>query len=359
MIAPSPAPPPRLLFWETTSRCNLACVHCRRLDVAEALAANDLTTAQALTLIDQIAAMGKPVLVLSGGEPLSRPDIFLLARRAWDLDIPVALASNGTLIDAPMARRIRAAGIRRVAVSLDGADAATHDGFRGQAGSWAQALAGIAAVRAEGVEVQINATIARHNFGQEQAIYDLAESCGAAALHLFMLVPVGCGAQIKESHTLTPGEMERILRWLTERARAGPLQVRATCAPQYYRILEQQGVKPAERPDPSGLHGHTKGCLAGTGVGFISHTGEVFPCGYLPLSAGNVTETPLPDLWQQAPLLQSLRRPQDLEGKCGDCEFAARCGGCRARAYFATGNYLAEEPQCPYTPAVRRERTTA
>lgn len=345
------APPLRLLFWESTSRCNLACVHCRRCDVAEELARFDLSTAQVRRMLDGVAELGRPVIVFSGGEPLMRADWRELADHARALGFPTALASNGTLIDAATAEQIAQAGFRRVSISLDGADAATHDAFRAAAGNFQAALAGAARVRGAGVSLQINSTVARHNAGQLDALYDLAVAAGAVALHLFLLVPVGCGVEIADSHRITAEAYEEILGWVADRESAGGLELRATCAPHYFRVAAQRRrgrAAPADRPGP--LHTHTRGCLAGVGVAFVSHRGKVFPCGYLPVEAGDITEHSFADIWRHSPLLAELRDFDRLKGRCGRCEYRNVCGGCRARAYGQVGDYLAEEPMCSHQP---------
>jgi heme b synthase len=346
---------PRLIFWETTAGCNLRCIHCRRIDVADRLVPEDLSTAESRQLIDQIVAFCNPILVLSGGEPLIRPDIFEIAEHAAAKGLRVALATNGTLIDEHMAQRIVDAGIRRVAVSLDGATAETHDPFRALPGSFAQALEGIEHLRRRGMSVQINTTVARHNIDELPQILNLARSLGADALHIFLLVPVGCGVAIADEQMLSPRQYEEVLNWFYDRDQEGLLEMKATCAPHYFRIVRQRMA--AEKRQrvvgvtaTSDLHAMTKGCLAGTGVCFVSHKGEVFPCGYLPLPAGSVREQALQQIWQDAPIFSELRDPELLQGKCGRCEFKRICGGCRARAYGMTGNYLDEEPFCVYEP---------
>jgi heme b synthase len=348
---------PRLIFWETTAGCNLRCIHCRRIDVADELVPEDLTTAEAKQLVDQIVAFCNPILVLSGGEPLIRPDIFEIAEYAVAKGLRVALATNGTLIDEPMAQRIVDAGIRRVAVSLDGATAETHDTFRALPGSFAQALDGIRHLRALGMSVQVNTTVARHNIDELPQILDLALSLEADALHIFLLVPVGCGVEIADEQMISPQQYEEVLNWFYDRDQEGLLELKATCAPHYFRIVRQRTAAEKRQAPPSqkrqrasDLYAMTKGCLAGTGVCFISHKGEVFPCGYLPLSAGSVREQPLQEIWEGANVFRELRDPELLQGKCGRCQFQRVCGGCRARAYGTTGNYLGEEPFCVYEP---------
>lgn len=386
MYTAAACPPPRLIFWETTAGCNLACIHCRRITVADQLLPQDLTTAEAFSLIDQIAAFARPIFVLSGGEPLFRPDIFEIARHASDAGLIVALATNGTLIDADVAHKIKASGIHRVSISFDGADAATHDIFRGK-GAFNRSLAGMRCLREVGVPYQINTTVARHNLHQMDQTLALAKELEAQALHLFLLVPVGCGVEIAPDQQISAVEYENVLNWMYNAEMEGGIELKATCAPHYFRIVRQRqaeerrnGVfreRPAShhRQQHAGGHpgGHptagsapgdeearramtamTKGCLAGTGVCFVSHRGEVFPCGYLPVEAGNIRRQPFREIWEGSPLFAELRDSSLLGGKCGLCEFKNICGGCRARAYGMTHEYLDEEPFCTYEPAVLR-----
>lgn len=375
----------RLLFWETTAGCNLECVHCRRIDVSRQLMKSDLTTEESFHFVDQLAEFARPILVLSGGEPLFRPDIFPIAKRARDRGLPVALATNGTLIDEHIAHVIVDTGIRRVAISIDGADEDTHDKFRRQPGSLAAAMRGFRNLRRLGMSMQVNCTITRHNIHQLDRLYELALSLGADALHLFMLVPVGCGVQIAKTNVLPPEEYERVLHWIYDKSLDRKIHMKATCAPHYFRVMKQRQT--AERHRTTGApnldiadvpptaagnghghgHGHpgghpaaaghhnmaalTKGCLAGSQICFVSHTGEVFPCGYLPVSAGNIKRQHLREIWEHSMVFGRLRDDSQLEGKCGACEFKRVCMGCRARAYYDTsGNYMAEEPFCAYKP---------
>jgi radical SAM protein with 4Fe4S-binding SPASM domain len=284
----------------------------------------------------------------------------------------VALATNGTLVDEQIARRAKEAGIVRVAISLDGADAETHDGFRGIPGSFDRAIHGMKCLQAEGIGVQINSTVTKRNAGQLQRIYDLALSLKAAALHTFLLVPVGCGLEIAEAQMIPADEYERLLNWFYDREKEAKMELKATCSPHYYRVRRQRmaedrrnGIEPpatfgasphSRHPDLSAV---TRGCLAGTGVCFVSHKGQVQPCGYLPLAAGNLREQTFRDVWENSTLFESLRDTDNLEGKCGCCEFRNVCEGCRARAYADTGNYLGEEPHCVYEPRHLTQITTA
>jgi AdoMet-dependent heme synthase len=283
-----------------------------------------------------------------------------------------------------VATRAKHAGFRRVSISFDGPDAPTHDRFRGD-GAYVASIAGFKALRRVGMSMQINTTIAKHNFRKLDETYKLALDLGADALHLFMLVPVGCGADLSPDIMLDADEYEATLNWIYDRSLEQKLHLKATCAPHYFRVMRQR-AKAEGRPMPTrsllpqGMghpggetetqrHGHfsghgghpgndmsamTKGCLAGQAVCFVSHTGEVFPCGYLPVSSGNVTKTPLPEIWRRSPVFADLRDDSKLEGKCGCCEFSKVCMGCRARAYANTSDYLAEEPNCTHTPVRMR-----
>ena len=383
---------PRLVFWEVTKGCNLRCIHCRAT-ATELLSQNDLPLTKALNLIKQVSQSFLPILVLSGGEPLFRHDIFDLAGYATSLGMRVALATNGTLVTQQVARRIVDSGVRRVSISLDGADASTHDAFRGIPGAFDAALRGFRNLRELGMSLQINTTIARHNAHQLPAVLELAKEIGADALHTFLLVPVGCGVDIAAEQMVPAEEYEKILNWFYDRSLEGGIELKATCAPHYFRVMRQRraaerraatslpkaaapvtsgtkdAIGPTEMvmPGSSGiaLHPHTaqpghahpqdmnavtKGCLAGTGVCFISHRGEVYPCGYLPVVAGDLNEQTFAEIWEKAPVFQQLRNTDNLKGKCGYCEFRNVCMGCRARAFAASGDYLDEEPFCVYQP---------
>lgn len=401
LIADAPdAPPLRLLFWETTAACNLACVHCRRLDVSQKLMNDDLTTAQAIKMIHALPQTGRPILVFSGGEPMMRPDLFELAAEAVHVGLPIALATNGTIMDERIAQRVIDVGFRRVSMSFDGPDAATHDKFRGIEGAFESTVRGFKELRRRGMSMQINTTATRHNYHLLDRMYDMAVELGADALHIFMLVPVGCGMELGDDIRLTPAEYENALNWIYDRSLEGKVHMKATCAPHYFRVMRQrakadgrampaaahphsrlakdigQGGHPAGA-HPGGGHPHgippismdstrhdhggkpdmsalTKGCLAGQSICFVSHTGEVFPCGYLPLSSGNVKTTSFETIWRHSKIFAEMRDDSTLEGKCGVCEFKKVCMGCRARAYGTTGNYLAEEPDCDFVPARMR-----
>ena len=384
---------PRLVFWEVTKGCNLRCIHCRAT-ATELSSPNDLPITKALNLIKQVSQSSLPILVLSGGEPLFRHDIFDIAGYAAGLGMRVALATNGTLVTKPVARKIVDSGVRRVSISLDGADAPTHDAFRGMPGAFDAALRGFQNLRELGMSLQINMTIARHNAHQIPAVLELAKKIGADALHTFLLVPVGCGVEIASEQMVPAEEYEEILNWFYDRSLEGGIELKATCAPHYFRVMRQRRaaerrmaahvsspvgaplaggardtIGPTEMTMPGStgiaLHPHaakpgsshpqdmnamTKGCLAGTGVCFISHRGEVYPCGYLPVPAGDLNKQSFAEIWENAAVFRELRNTDNLKGKCGCCEFRNVCMGCRARAFAATGDYLDEEPFCVYQP---------
>lgn len=366
---PQTAPPLRLMFWETTKACNLRCQHCRAVPEAERSLV-ELNTRESFNLIDQIAEVARPVLILSGGEPLYRSDIFDIGAYGFSKGFRMALATNGTMVDRPLAERIRSTGFSRVAISLDGAVPATHDAFRGIPGSHAKAIDGLRFLHDAGVSVQINSTIARHNVRELPALLDLALSLGADALHIFMLVPVGCGVSIADREMLPADEYERVLNWFYDRSKDVTIDLKATCAPHYFRVRAQRIVEERKQgdrstpfvahgtrlhaaPDPGGgrpLSSMTRGCLAGTAVCFVSNAGDIYPCGYLPVSAGNVRQERFGDIWAKSGVFQQLRDPSALTGKCGICKYEGICGGCRARAFSDHGDYLAEEPFCTYEP---------
>src|SRR5438477_7661976 len=229
----------RLIFWEVTKGCNLRCIHCRA-SATELSSPSDLSTRTALGIIDQIVAAANPILVLSGGEPLYRSDIFQLARYATDKGLRVALATNGTLVTKEIARMIVDAGVKRVSISLDGADAVTHDSFRGIPGAFEAAVYGLRNLKALGMSVQINMTIARHNAHQLQDVLQLARNLGADALHTFLLVPVGCGVDIAAEQMVPPEEYERMLNWFYDQSLVGGIELKATCAPHYFRVARQR-----------------------------------------------------------------------------------------------------------------------
>lgn len=348
-FSPDVVPTPRIVFWETTGACNLRCIHCRR--EWEDATDRELSTLEAKQLlIDPISnARWHSILVFSGGEPLMRSDLFELIEYAAHRGLTPAVATNATQVNDSIAQRFSELGVSRVSVSLDGSSADTHDRFRGLPGSFDDALRGIRALRKANVEVQINVTFTKANLEDAPAMLDLVQALDACAIHVFLLVPVGCGVDLPESIRLEPAQVERLLTYFDEQAGARNLEIRATCAPQAQRIRMQRAAARERKglPAQRGLAPSSKGCLAGGGILFVDAVGKVFPCGYLPLSTGDIRQQPLAEILEQSTLLSSLRDTTRLEGRCHACEFDAVCGGCRARAYGTTGNLFGEEPSCP------------
>lgn len=317
-----------IVAWETTSACNLQCGYCRA--AASALPSPDeLSTDEAVAFIDEVAAL-RPMLILSGGEPLLRPDIFLLAKHATDKGLRVSMATNGTLITSEIAHKIATSGIGRVSISLDGAAPEVHDRARGR-GCFIRIMKGIEALQGR-IDFQINMTITNRNESEVLSMFDLAERLGAKAIHFFFLVPTGRG---REDDQISAQRQEELLQLIDREGARRPVEVQVTCAPQYARI-----AKPKEGRRRSG------GCLAGSRFVFVSRRGEVYPCGYLPILAGNIRKQSFLEIWENSPVLKSLRK-RDLKGRCGECSYRMICGGCRARAYAQTGDHLESDPLCP------------
>lgn len=343
----------RLVAWEITRNCNLSCVHCRAA-ATNGPYSGELDTAACLRLLDQIRKVGQSIVILTGGEPLLRDDIFEVARYGTDLGLRMVMAPNGTLINADNANQMATAGIKRISVSLDAATEEAHDRFRGVEGAYQGALQGIEHAKAAGVEFQVNTTITKANFKEIPKIMQLAEKLGAVAHHIFLLVPTGRGKYILDT-AIDAQEYEASLNWFYDQREKTNMQLKATCAPHYYRILRQRARKEGKAVSfqSHGLDAVTRGCLGGTGFCFISHRGIVQPCGFLDVESGDVTQQPFDQIWHESEVFNNLRNFDALGGKCGACHYKRVCGGCRARAYEATGDYMAEEPLCSYDPTCR------
>lgn len=365
---------PHIVAWESTVACNLACVHCRA-SAQTTPNPDELTTQEVYHLIDQLAEYSQPIFVISGGEPLMRPDIYDIAAYGTRRGLRVAVSPNGTLLTPQAVSALLAAGVKRISVSIDGSTAARHDAIRGVPGAFDAAMEGLARCREAELGFQLNTTVMRQTRDDLAAVRDLAVRIGAEAWHVFMLVPTGRG---KIDDEVSPQEYEAILEEIYAMTTASPIPIRVTCGPHFQRIVAQhrrqeRGQPNLVRPGNTG-HGHpggngrgadlnqqhpgsldrtTRGCLAGDGYCFISYCGNVTPCGYFPVIAGNVRQQPFREIYEDSHLFQSLRNLDGYGGKCGVCEFLRVCGGCRARAYSLTGDYLAEEPYCVYQPQKR------
>lgn len=361
---------PHIVAWESTVACNLACIHCRA-SAQTAPEPDELTTQEVLDLIDQLAEFSQPIFVISGGEPLMRPDIYDIAAYGTQRGLRVAVSPNGTLLTSEVVSNLQEAGVRRISVSIDGSTGARHDAIRGVPGAFEAAMAGLARCREAGLGFQLNTTVMRQTRDDLAAIRDLAARIGAEAWHVFMLVPTGRG---KIDDEVSPQEYEAILNEIYAMTNDSPIPIRVTCGPHFQRIVAQNRrfgeganlVRPgdggpgkrdgnsrspdAPRQHPGPLDRTTRGCLAGDGYCFISYRGDITPCGYFPVVAGNIRQQPFRDIYLNSDLFRSLRDLDGYGGKCGVCEFLRVCGGCRARAYSLTGDYLAEEPYCIYQP---------
>jgi putative heme d1 biosynthesis radical SAM protein NirJ2 len=323
-----------IISWNTTNACNLYCAHCYR--DAGAKAAGELSTAEGKKLITEIAAAGFKIMIFSGGEPLMRPDIYELVRHAAQCGLRPVLGSNGTLLTAESAARLKEAGAIRVGVSLDSLDQAKHDQLRGQAGSHAAAVRGMRLCRAAGLGFQVHTTVMDWNSHEIEYLTDFSIEEKAAAHHIFFLVPTGRATDI-EQESLRAEQYESLLTRILRKQQQVEIELKPTCAPQFTRIAAQLNIKTR----------FTRGCLAGTAYCIIGPGGDVQPCAYLELKLGNVREQSFTDIWRRNPVLAELRT-QAFEGGCGACAYRKTCGGCRARAWYYHGSYMAEEPWCLY-----------
>ena len=347
---------PRIIAWEITRSCNLACAHCRAAAHCEPYP-GELSLDECKRVMDDIASITDPILILTGGEPLMRDDIWDIIDYAHEKGLHPVIGTNGTLVNDECARKIAAHGIPRVSVSLDFPDAAGQDAFRGKVGAFDETIAGMRNLRAHGVGVQVNTTITKMNNHLVDQMHDLALLEDAEAFHPFLLVPAGRGEDLVDVE-LTPDEYEEVLTWAYHCQKKSPLHFKPTDAPQYYRIIRQLSAREGREVTPQtyGMEAMTRGCLGGITFAFISHVGDVQPCGYFDMKLGNVKEMPFSQIWESSPVFDDLRHYDRLKGKCGACEYKGVCGGCRARALAATGDYLAEEPYCAYIPRKEAQR---
>jgi radical SAM protein with 4Fe4S-binding SPASM domain len=345
---------PLIMSWNVTRECNLKCGHCY-INAADKKLANELTTEEGKKLIDQIYEVSRPLLVLSGGEPLLRSDVFELIKYGSNKGLKMGLGSNGSLIDDKVARKLKEAGIATVSISLDSHIPAQHDDFRGVAGSWDKAVQAIKALRNNNVLVQVNTTLTHDNYDQIDDIMTLSENIGVENFHLFFLVPTGRGVKLTD---ISPQKYEDMITNTFAKVSKHRLNVRPSCAPQFMRIAQGMGLD---------MRQWIRGCIAGLYYCRIYPNGDVTPCPYLPIKVGTIREKSFKEIWTNADMFKALRSPSNLKGKCGACEFKTLCGGCRARAYGlssdfidycgdlhvpseAKGDYLTEDPWCVYQP---------
>ncbi|MCQ9205874.1 MAG: radical SAM protein [Omnitrophica bacterium] len=335
----------------------MRCPHCRAQ--AEATRSpQELTGDEAKRFMREISAFAKPRLVFSGGEPLVREDIYELIAYASGLGLRPAVATNATMITKEVAQRLKKVKVEVAAVSIYGSNSSVHDEFCGHSGAFKATHLGIKNIKKAGISLQINTTLTKRNLSELEAMADFAHTQGASAYHVFFLVPTGRGRYLK-GDSISPGEYEEAFNRLYELQMSSSLSIKVTCAPHYYRVFRQkeaqQHNKGLFRKD---FHPRmTKGCLTGQGVCFVSHKGEVFGCGYLDILAGDLRKQDFRKIWFESELFKSLRDDSQLLGKCAICEFKKVCGGCRARAYAATANYLEEEPECLYQPLTEKSLT--
>ena len=347
---------PFIAIWEVTQACDLACVHCRASAQPDRNPM-ELTTSEGKHLIDQIANLKVPVFVLTGGDPLKRPDLFELIGHARTMGVRVSLTPSATpLLTRQMVVRLKEVGLTRLAVSMDGACAETHDAFRGMSGSFARTLDAIRWANEIGLPVQINTTFSRRNIAEIEDLVALMESLQITLWSVFFLVPTGRG---KLSDLLNAEEFEQVFARLYTLSKTASFDIKTTEAQHYRRFLLQQRVMErksgtettsSQQKSADAIGRAPRGLNDGKGFVFVSHTGEVFPSGFMPLSAGNIRQQELASIYRDSPLFRSLRDTAKLEGKCGACEFKEICGGSRSRAYALTGNPNGEEPCCSYVP---------
>ncbi len=344
---------PRWIAWEITRRCNLRCIHCRSSSEMEVKGHPDFPTEEAFRIIDDISSYAKPVLVLSGGEPLLRKDVFDIARYGTEKGLRMCLATNGTLVDDEACKRIKESGIRIVSLSLDGSTEAIHDDFRKQKGAFAGTINAARLFKNHDIEFLINSSFTKRNQDEIPAVYKLAKELGATAWYMFMIVPTGRGEEIL-NELISKDDYDRILEWHYEMERdEKDILVRPTCAPHYYRVVLQKKKERGDSFERRTLKfstGGAKGCIAGQLIALIDVDENVLPCSYFPVPAGNLKNQSFKEIWENSELFKELRDFKRYKGRCGSCEFISVCGGCRARAYAVYGDYMEEEPFCGYIP---------
>lgn len=341
---------PLLVIWELTQACDLTCVHCRASAQPDR-DINELTTAEAFRLLEDIKAFGNPLMVFTGGDPLKRPDLYDLARYSVAAGLRTNITPSATpLLTSDVIDQFQQCGISRMAISIDGPDAATHDGFRGVPGTFDQAMAALIHARDIGFDTQVQTTVTRRNLQKLAQIAEIVGEVQAKMWSLFFLVTT---SRAMEDDDLTGAEYEKVFEFLYEISKVAPFDVKTTEGMHYRRYIAQRlKAEHGGRGGPNGrLLWRTAGVSDGRGFVFVSHTGEIFPSGFLPVSAGNVRRDSIVEVYRNSSLFKILREPSANVGKCGYCEYHKICGGSRARAYALTGNYLEADPRCTYQPA--------
>ncbi len=341
---------PMLVIWEVTQACDLACVHCRASAQPDRHPA-ELTTEQGYRLLDEIRSFGEPLMVFTGGDPLKRPDLFELIRYAVKIGLRTNVTPSATpLLTAEAIERFKAAGISRMAISLDGPDAPSHDDFRGIPGTFERAMFALRHARDIGLDTQLQTTVTRRNMGRLTEMAEIAKEVRTKMWSLFFLIVTGRAA---EGDDLAAPEYESVFEFMYELSKTAPFGIKTTEAMHYRRYVAQRikaehGV--TENENAKGVAWRTAGVSDGKGFVFVSHQGEIFPSGFLPVTGGNVLRESLTDVYRNSDLFRTLRDTTQREGKCGICEYQKICGGSRSRAFALTGNYLAEDPRCVYQP---------
>ena len=341
---------PMLVIWEVTQACDLACVHCRASAQSERNPL-ELTTVQGYRLLDEIRSFGEPLMVFTGGDPLKRPDLLDLIRYAVKIGLRTNVTPSATpLLTAEAIDGFKAAGVARMAISLDGPDAASHDDFRGIPGTFGRAMSALRHARDIGLDTQLQTTVTRRNMGRLAEMAELAKEVRTRMWSLFFLIVTG---RALENDDLQAAEYEKVFEFMYELSKTAPFGVKTTEAMHYRRYIAQRMKAEhgaAENENAKGVAFRTAGVSDGKGFVFVSHLGEIYPSGFLPVSGGNVLRDSLMYVYRNSPLFKSLRDTGQREGKCGVCEYRNVCGGSRSRAYASTGNYLGEDPNCVYQP---------
>jgi len=343
---------PFLVIWEVTQACRLACIHCRA-SAQPRRHPLELTTDEGKKLLKSVSLFGNPLMVFTGGDPLERPDLGALLKQSVELGLRTTVTPSATpLLTADALGEFKETGVARMAISLDGPDRESHEDFRKVEGSFDRTLFALGEARHIGLPTQVNTTVTRHNWNRLPEIAQLVQTAGARLWSLFFLVTTG---RADSAYDLTAPEYELVFSYLYQLSLTAPFDIKTTEAQHYRRYVAQQ--RKVTKASHHGLTGGWRDVISrqagindGKGLVFVSHTGEVFPSGFLPVSAGNIRRRSLVEIYRESPLFLRLRNSAELKGKCGECEFRNLCGGSRSRAYASSGDYLAEDPRCAYQP---------